>query len=162
MGEIFTLFAGGLIGLFCSIFANLVTGPIIEATTRYRLLVFLHALSPFARSTELERPWVVAWQVDEDPNAGEFASQISAIKTFFNAVGFSAIFKIYGEDYEYHFIGRKSGNIVSGSWYDPRSNSGYHGQFQVIFNGLIEGAAGKWVGWSTAGQVKSGVVKINQ
>ena len=151
---------GAIIGFIFSILANLITGPIIAWLTDFRVLKFF-AILKFLRNRDYDGDWNVTWEDNSKDPSQSFSNRVR-IYSFLNAVGFEANFQIDHVTVKYNFIGFQNNNAYSGRWYDPRSAGGYHGQFQVVWNGILTMLAGKWLGWSTHDGVKAGTITISR
>ena len=160
MSDAVTLVIGAVLGFTASLLANAVTGPIVSLASRYRLVQLL-ARIPFMSDRRLAGKWRICWQVNS-PGYPERNEGMTEISSFLGAVAFSAASEGYGAKRTYLYVGHAKAGIISGRWYDPDGSEAYYGLFQIRWNGTLQAAAGKWIGWAADGTVKEGDLNLSR
>lgn len=141
------LIAIGLVtGVAASLVANILSGPLLSAMTSYGA-VRTFAKLRCARDRGFEGAWEIHWSAESHRSPKSNASS-TRVASFLKFVAFEGTFESSTGPATYRFVGRNRGRVISGRWFDPRSE-GYHGHFQMLRAGTLSAAEGSWIGFSS-------------
>ncbi len=154
--DILILLLGFGLGLIASIFANLVTGPILQTLIGYNAISILDRLTPRWMKNEIfTGSWQQNWHVKSTKFKPQNKNTIE-FRRFLNQVATYHISKtLSGARIKYHSHGSVIDNrYVMGKWYD-KVTGGYYGNFLLYIDPTRDKATGIWTGISSEKKVKS-------
>jgi hypothetical protein len=152
VSALISIIVGAVLGFIGSIASNIITGQLLSTVSWFKCAKFLSKCQ-WRQDPIFDDDWGVSWDVTRNGTIEHFSDQNVRLYNFLTLLAFQATFKMNSGDEKYYFVGFCKNNIISGRWYDPRSDKAYHGQFQVWINGVLDEMNGKWIGWSVSGAV---------
>jgi hypothetical protein len=143
---------GAILGASLGVVATLVLVPALQLPSEYLVARFLGGV-PWRRTTSLAGEWSERWWEDADSNPNRWEHHGVRISQFADNV--TADF-IAGYD-RYRMIGQiDRGLFLSGTWHNVYGGNKYHGTFQLRVYPDGELMRGRWIGWGSANDIKSG------
>ena len=154
--DIVLVIAGGLLGVPASMTATLVLGPAMTIMCGFHAVKKLAKLRQCVRSDEVfDGPWQQDWHVSSKHFAPENLSSMRVYRFLHLLAAEAEQTTATGASYGFRMLAVIDGSIITGKWMDPRPN-GYYGTFQLILAHTHSDASGQWMGFSSAGIVKTG------
>jgi hypothetical protein len=118
------------------------------ATVITRLIGWL----PFRKRGSLSGLWTAHWYVNSKRYPPVVTEDLVVVRHLGNR--FYARFST--GTLACYLVGRiDAGRYITGTWYDE-ADGGYHGAFQFVIDPTTRDFEGKWIGFSTSGEVKHG------
>ena len=127
-----------------------------------RIAADLRGLKIFSKVWPLKDPtfsgaWTVSWEVKSARFPNNNVGVVQMYRAFDHVGAETTNPTLNGEELKYGFVGRLSGPVITGTWFDRTDRiNGYHGAFQVIVDPTRAVAEGTWIGFSREGKVKQG------
>lgn len=119
------------------------------AATIARLIGWL----PFRKRGSLSGLWTGKWHVESARYPPVVTDDQVTVRQFGNR--FYARFSTGPLDC--YLVGRiDAGRYITGTWYDE-ADGGYHGAFQFVIDPTTRDFRGRWIGFSTSGEIKTGL-----
>jgi hypothetical protein len=150
------LIVGTLLGVPASMTASLLLGPAMTIMCGFGIVRALAKLRQRLRRDPIfDGSWMQNWHVSSDTFARENPSSLRIYRFLHLLAAEAAQSTSAGAPYQFRILAVLDRSIITGKWMDPQPN-GYYGSFQLILSHTREDAAGKWVGFSSKGNVKTG------
>lgn len=149
----FSLAVSLLLGVVGSLLATFIFPSLQDgfATAISRIIGWL----PFRKRRSLSGTWKGVWHVESKRYPPAVTDDFAQVRQFGDR--FYARFSTGPLDC--YLVGTiDAGRYITGTWYDE-ADGGYHGAFQFIIDPTTRNFRGKWIGFSTNGEVKHGLLE---
>jgi hypothetical protein len=156
-----TVLGNILIGVVGSCIAALILGPILTTPWSYWFVIAISKLLSWTSSDFTGAAWTLTWHVESENFQPANPSPLR-LQRFFNVVGAEwDVVATNGASYSYRLVGQLNDGKLTGRWFDADNGRlGYSGVMQLVFSPLGDSAAGLWIGYSAANNVKSGEIVL--
>jgi len=144
------LIASLIFGIVASLLATFLFPALYDAGVA--AIVRLFGWLPIKRHGSLSGTWKATWFVESERYPPEVIDDNVAVRQLGNRI----YAKFRASALDCYLVGTiDAGRYITGSWYDE-TQGGYHGAFQFIIDPATRNFGGKWIGFSTSGNIKHG------
>lgn len=142
------------VSMFLGVAGSLLASFLFPATRNFVMANLVKAFGwvPWRRKIFLGGKWTARWEVE----SSRYPPSIEDSNAIVRQLGSRFYAKFKAGELDCYLIGTiDSGRYITGVWHDE-NQGGYHGAFQFVIDPASTNFRGMWIGFSMAGQVKSG------